>query len=316
MVLLSMMLHSSPRVLAGSENFNYRILPAWSPESASTYSFRSYMTVISLWIMLTDLQPHQQSAAIVMRLGGAARELARMMSPQGMASGGMRDGVVVGLVTLLLGALRARFASVEKESRRPGETINAFLATYETVRQRAAVQGQFFMSSESCSLQMLRACGIQSQHLLVLLQPAAFLRKTSANRPLVPADTHSTSEIWTDRRRCTRQHCSCVAWPHAPGASRCLFGPRRRIEGELEMEDRGQLKRARTRILQGASGSIRVAAENEKTKDKKASVRQQEPSGSRGRTITANIGGTIGASGSRDPMKRVRIAEGRIKERG
>ncbi len=133
--------------------------------------------------MLTDLQPHQQCAAIVMRLGGAAREMARLMTPQEMAYGGIRNGVAVDPVTYLLGSLHARFAALEEESRltcmtemlafnrMPSETINAMLARYETVRQRAAVEGQFVMSVEGCSLQVLRACGIQSHQLFILLQP-------------------------------------------------------------------------------------------------------------------------------------------------
>jgi len=164
-------------------DFNYRIPPAWSPENENHYSFRAYMTDISLWIMLTDLQPHQQCAAIIMRLGGAAREMARMITPQEMAMGGMVNGIAVDPVTYLLGSLHARFAALEEESRltsmtemlafarRPGETINALLARYETVRQRAAIEGQFVMSIEGCSLQVLRACNIQSQHLFTLLQP-------------------------------------------------------------------------------------------------------------------------------------------------
>ena len=58
----------------------------------STYSFMAYMTDISLWVMLTDLAPHQQCAAIIMRLGGQARELARIISPQEIVTGGWRDG--------------------------------------------------------------------------------------------------------------------------------------------------------------------------------------------------------------------------------
>ena len=165
------------------ENFNYRIPPEWSPEMEASYSFRAYMTDISMWIMLTDLQPHQQCAAIIMRLGGAAREMARMVTPQEMVNGGVMNGVAVDPVTYLLGSLHARFAALEEESRlssmtemlafarRPGETINALLARYETVRQRAAIEGQFVMSIEGCSLQVLRACNIQSQHLFTLLQP-------------------------------------------------------------------------------------------------------------------------------------------------
>ncbi len=56
-------------------------------------------------------------------------------------------------------------------TKRPGETINELLARYETVRQRAAVEGQFVMSIEGCCLQILRAIGIQAQHLFPLLQP-------------------------------------------------------------------------------------------------------------------------------------------------
>ena len=174
---------AGPPTLTGRDNFNYRIPPSWSPEHETSYSFRAYMTDISLWIMLTDLQPHQQCAAIIMRLGGAAREMARMITPQEMAQGGVLNGIAVDPVTYLLSALHARFAALEEESRltsmiemlafarRPGETINALLARYETVRQRAAVEGQFVMSMEGCSLQILRACGIQSQHLFTLLQP-------------------------------------------------------------------------------------------------------------------------------------------------
>jgi hypothetical protein len=182
-VLALMMPTGIPNLSGGTRDFNYRVPPSWSLENENQYSVRAYMTDISLWVMLTDLQPHQQCAAIIMRLGGAAREMARMVTPQEMAMGGLINGVAVDPVTYLLGSLHARFAALEEESRltsmtemfaftqRPGETINALLARYETVRQRAAIEGQFVMSIEGCSLQVLRACNIQSQHLFTLLQP-------------------------------------------------------------------------------------------------------------------------------------------------
>ena len=178
-ILLMMM----PASHAGNRDFNYRIPPAWSPEHENSYSFRAYLTDISIWVMLTDLQPHQQCAAIVMRLGGAAREMAIMVSPQEMMMGGVQNGNQVDPVTYILTALHARFSALEEESRltcmtemlafarRPGENINALLARYETVRQRANVEGQFVMSVEGCSLQILRACGLGAQHLFTLLQP-------------------------------------------------------------------------------------------------------------------------------------------------
>ena len=57
------------------------------------------MTDKSLRIMLIDLQPHQQCAAIIMRLGGSAREMARMVTPQDMMNGGILNGVAVDAVT-------------------------------------------------------------------------------------------------------------------------------------------------------------------------------------------------------------------------
>ena len=86
--------HMMPGLGGGSrtESFNYRIPPSWSPE-------------------LTDMDPHQQCAAIIMRLGGQARELARMISPQEIVAGGMRDGQLLDPVTYLLGALQSRFAN-------------------------------------------------------------------------------------------------------------------------------------------------------------------------------------------------------------
>ncbi len=56
------------------DNFNCRIPPRWNPEQDQQYSFRAYTTDLMLWTLLTDLQSHQQAAAVVMRLGGSARD--------------------------------------------------------------------------------------------------------------------------------------------------------------------------------------------------------------------------------------------------
>ncbi len=61
----------------GARGFNYRVPPSLSPETDSRYSSRAHMTDISLWITLTELQPHQQCAAIVIRL---ADQLARWLA--------------------------------------------------------------------------------------------------------------------------------------------------------------------------------------------------------------------------------------------
>ena len=78
-----------------------------------------------------------------------------MISPNEIMHGGMQNGVHVDPVTYVLAGLHARFSPLEEESRltamtemmafarRPGETINSVLSRYETVRQRAAMEGQF-----------------------------------------------------------------------------------------------------------------------------------------------------------------------------
>ena len=47
-ILFLMMPAGQPNLTGGSRDFNYRIPPAWSPENESSYSFRAYMTDISI----------------------------------------------------------------------------------------------------------------------------------------------------------------------------------------------------------------------------------------------------------------------------
>ena len=100
-----------------------------------------------------------------------------------MINGGVLNGALRDPVTFLLGSLHAKFSALEEESRlsamtemlafarRPSESIDALLARYEVVRQRAAIDGQFAMTIEGCSLQLLRACGTSTNQLYFLLQP-------------------------------------------------------------------------------------------------------------------------------------------------
>ena len=94
------------------QDTNYRIPPFWSPEHSQRYSFRQYSMDLMFWVLLTDLQPHQQIAAIILRLGGAAGELARSMTPQEMFQGGVVNGVQLDPVSYLLNGLQVRFAQL------------------------------------------------------------------------------------------------------------------------------------------------------------------------------------------------------------
>jgi hypothetical protein len=134
-------------------------------------------------LLLTDLQPAQQAAAIVMRLGGAARELVRRITPEEILHGGLVNGVQVDPITYIVAGLQQIFAILYDEhrlaamtqllafSRRQGESINGTFARYEVVRQRAAREGHFGMSWEGCSLQILRARNVSSQQMIQIRQP-------------------------------------------------------------------------------------------------------------------------------------------------
>ena len=94
-----------------------RTPPRWSPEQESTYSFNNFSRDVLLWTLVTDLQPYQQCAAVIQRLGGTARELARQMTPQEMLHGGNINGVPADPITLLFHGLQQRFAPLGDETR-------------------------------------------------------------------------------------------------------------------------------------------------------------------------------------------------------
>ena len=182
-VIICLMMPNMAGGGGGGRDHGFRLPPSWDPANESTYSFRAYLTDLSMWIMLTDLQPQQMAAAIVMRLQGGARDFARMITPQELMVGGMNNGVMVDPVTYVIAGLHARFSPLEEESRlsamtemmaftrKPGESINAVLSRYEVVRQRAALEGQFTMPIGGCALQLFRAIGVGPQHMMTLLQP-------------------------------------------------------------------------------------------------------------------------------------------------
>ena len=167
----------------GGGGGRYREPPSWGPEREREYSFRTWLTDLTFWVTLTDLAPHQQVSAIVLRLTGVARDVGRNLTSQEVLTGGFVNGQQLDPVSYLIVTLHARFANLEEETRitamteflafarRPGEAINDFLARYEIVRQRATVEGRFQMTVEGCALQVFRALGTSPSDLVNLLQP-------------------------------------------------------------------------------------------------------------------------------------------------
>eukprot|EP00969_Alexandrium_andersonii_P124716 5512518-Alexandrium_andersonii.AAC.1 len=141
--------------------------------------------------MVTDLQPHAQAAAIVLRLGGPAREYARQVSVKELTNGGAIGGVPLDPVSYKVAGLQSRFAQLDDEARLAAatqlqafarhqhESINATLARFDLVRNRAATEGSYIMSHEGYALQLLKACNASPTQMIQFLQPFQGRRPTT-----------------------------------------------------------------------------------------------------------------------------------------
>ena len=68
---------------------HHRNPPRWEPGLETSLPFRTWLQDLLLWTITTDLEPHRQAAAIISQLGGAARDVARTLTPQEIFNGGM-----------------------------------------------------------------------------------------------------------------------------------------------------------------------------------------------------------------------------------
>ncbi|CAE7581720.1 RE1 [Symbiodinium sp. CCMP2592] len=164
----------------GGQN-SMRMPPRWEPES--NLSFRSWMQDLMLWTIVTDMTPPQQCAAIISQLGGAARDLARALTPAEVYNGGIVNGVQLDPVSYLLQGLQSKFAPLDEETRlgaaqdlltftrRQGETVDTLISRFELTRQRARDEGGGAVSIETGALLLLRACGVSSEQFQTLTQP-------------------------------------------------------------------------------------------------------------------------------------------------
>ena len=173
-----------PRFEASS--FNYRVPPSWGPErenDSPPYRFRAWATDVRLWCNLTDLEQHQQGAALVLRLTGQARESVRTLNQAQIERGGPVNGVHLDPVSFILSGLQNRYAQLSDETRLaamveyqafaryPNEGINQVLDRFDIVRTRAESEGHYVQNVEACALQLLRCCHTNTQQLLTYTQP-------------------------------------------------------------------------------------------------------------------------------------------------
>ena len=96
-----------------------KIPPYWSPELEREYPFRFWAMDVTLWNLATDLDANRRGAALILRLGGAARSMARELPQQNIQNGGAINTAQgpqqVDAVAFIVHGLSRRFAPTEEE---------------------------------------------------------------------------------------------------------------------------------------------------------------------------------------------------------
>ena len=142
-----------------------KVPPAWSPDQTRSCPFRFRLQDVTTGAAAAarEVLPEQQGSAVALRLGGAARSLAREIPDVQLRDGAIVDPgdgggarQLTGLQLLLL-ALSQSFAPLGDESelratkdllgifRKTGEDIVQTLSRFEVVRRRAATLANFNM---------------------------------------------------------------------------------------------------------------------------------------------------------------------------
>ena len=138
---------------------NLKIPPAWDPRQAHVYPFSVWTQDIQLWAAATDMDEDRLAPAVVMRLAGTARDLARELDINTLQNGmqiDVGDGngpqPMSGLAVLLRGLSR-KFGPLGIErnikaiaefmafSRLGNEDIDSVLSRFDLLKTRAEAQG-------------------------------------------------------------------------------------------------------------------------------------------------------------------------------
>ena len=101
-----------------------KVPPAWTPDNDNRYPFRFWLSDVTMWAAAAarEVFPEQQGPAVALRLGGAARHLAREIPPEQLRDGAIADAgdghgprQMTGLQLLLL-VLSRSFAPLGEEA--------------------------------------------------------------------------------------------------------------------------------------------------------------------------------------------------------
>ena len=81
------MRHSNPP--PSHSHITNKVPLGWGPASNSSYSFDRWQKDLIYWSMFTDLPERSQGPAVLLQLGGMAREIAMEMNPADIQNGAL-----------------------------------------------------------------------------------------------------------------------------------------------------------------------------------------------------------------------------------
>ena len=187
LVCMMMQANDSDDNRAPSGQGTLRDPPSWSPEmesrSRNPYTFENYTRDLMMWSLATNLRPHQQAAAVVLRLGGTARDVVRELTPIELTQGGIVNGVQLDPLAYLMHGLQTRYAPLSEETalravseltaftRRGSETTDALLSRFHTTVHLARSRGQLTIPPLALSWILIRAVGVSHMQMTHLLAP-------------------------------------------------------------------------------------------------------------------------------------------------
>lgn len=145
--------------------------------------------------MATDVPPERHCATIVLRLTGAAKDLAEELTPANLQNGGLIPAVdnmgnvtqeQVNAVTYLMHQLQTRFGPLDEETRlkavhewntfrrRPNESISATLTRFEQTQMRAEHDAGIVQPYETTSYKLLQTLGFNDKEIIEYIKPFGY----------------------------------------------------------------------------------------------------------------------------------------------
>ena len=157
--------------------------PVWGPHMQDRFPFRTWTREVMLWSIREDMPVARKAAWVATNLRGGAKALIDTLPPQAIIHGGQINGQQVDPMTFILHSLSERYSPLGEETRmqatqdllnftaEPREKIDDLLTRFDIVRHRAETEGNLGMNIQTISELLLRACRLNEEQLLRMLEP-------------------------------------------------------------------------------------------------------------------------------------------------